>query len=107
MHTSIIRHAELELDTLEIEFAISFARELTFMEQTVMTDRFIEIIEEHAVYWGGGIGSTSLQGCLDLSKSKLSIEEGMRLIENFVSGYYNLVQEIVMKSLPDNCKFEK
>ena len=49
------------------------------------TDKFLQMIESHNMYFGGSIGDTGIEGCLDHSESSLSESEIEKLLNDFVN----------------------
>ena len=57
------------------EFNIIFNKELDVSQQEILWGNFVNFVEEHKMFWGGGHGNSYIKGYLDCSHSKIDLLE--------------------------------
>lgn len=75
MNTQITSH--------EIQFKYTFKKKFNEEEQEKIWNDFIEEIEKHGIYFGGGHNSEYIEGCLDFGNSQLKAKEVALLLKRF------------------------
>jgi len=79
---------------LEIEFTYNFHSPLSRAEQNNISDTFIEWIESHQVYWGGGIDTEKMHGCLTPASNTKSFEDVLAILETFKQKQATLIKRL-------------
>ncbi len=86
---------------IEIEFTFTFTQKLTAQKVYAFSEYFIEQAEKHHLRVAGKYNARSISGCMDLSESNLTAQQGIALLESIAKVQQAVIQSSIIGSSPD------